>query len=234
MKRILPILFVASAVVVVFCQSSEEGAPSEDEAGLANTQAELHSDAAGPSEDPRQSGLESATDSSASAEADSPTLGLPPGSAAIPQRRPAPPNSAEASGEEARRPTATPSREADSRGGGSPPDPGLPPHRDLMVEAGVREAMFQSFPALGECHQMLRELEPDTPSELTFLFDLVVEHDPEAEFGVPALQSVTAGDMAIDNVACFAEVLEELQVPQPDADEPYSTSLQVSLRTDED
>lgn len=101
-----------------------------------------------------------------------------------------------------------------------------------MADSEVVEDLYQSFPDLVACHRTLIELEPDTPTELTFRFELVVSHQTGGSHGVPALQSVTAGNLSVEDTTCFAEVFEELRVPQPDSGAPYATALQVSLRTE--
>jgi hypothetical protein len=186
MKRIVPIVLVAAALVAVFL------GPSDEPTALPESASEVAAVVETP-EPAYNAPIRQAHD-----EREPVFLGLPPGSAALPQR----------------------------------PETLMPPQRDLMADADVVEAMYFNFPDLGECHRILRELEPTTPSELTFLFELIVERDPEAEFGAPRLQSITAGDLAIEEVACFAEVLEELPVPQPETGERYAASLQVSMRTD--
>ena len=221
-KRLLPIAIVGAATLAVFFSPSESEIEPGPESPAGVTEAVQ-------------------TPTSTVREAEPTALALPPGAAALPQRPVAElgveeTNAAadEPNPEEGLvgRPTATTNREAARPTTADSTDPGFPPQRDLMADADVVQAMYFSLPGLGECHRMLRELEPATPLELTFVFDLVVERDRESEFGIPSLQSVSADDLTLDDVACFADVLQELRVPQPDG-ERYSTSLQVTLRTDE-
>lgn len=112
---------------------------------------------------------------------------------------------------------------------------------DILEDEHVRERLQALLPDLGECHRMLMEVDPDAPPYLLALFELRVTTDPEdPDRGLPQLQSITAGDLVVDDMACFAEVLEEAELPPPeplDTDDLhpfYSVALQFDLRSDDE
>ena len=146
-------------------------------------------------------------------------LGMPRGAAAIPQRPPA-----------STRESPSPNSQTQPNRGGTE----RPPFRDLTAEPEVVDEIVQNVSALSECHRLLCEREPSTPSQVTYHFELTVEANSGADFGSPRLRSVRADDTPLLDFSCFRQVFGSFRVPQPENDEGYSASLEVSLRTDSD
>lgn len=79
---------------------------------------------------------------------------------------------------------------------------------------------------------MLRELEPVDFTRL--VFELQVTRDPhDAEHGIVELTAVEADDLVLDNVACFAEIVEHLEMPPPaGSDDTLTIRYPVTLNSD--
>lgn len=106
------------------------------------------------------------------------------------------------------------------------------PWRDVFADPDLAQQIGRSIPDLAECHRLLMELDDTVPSELAMRFEATVVPDPDApDRGRVELQYVNAPDLAIDDIACFAEVFDGIEIEAPD-DDGYAFRAEASTRVE--
>ena len=81
---------------------------------------------------------------------------------------------------------------------------------------------------------MLLELLPEAPQPFDALIEIWVRPDPnDPERGLPEVHSIAIGELMVEDVACFVEAIEDLDLPPPEADESvYATRVRATLDAD--
>ena len=110
-----------------------------------------------------------------------------------------------------------------------------PPMRDIMEDDDLAEALLEALPEISRCQEMLLELLPEAPDPFDANIEIWVRADPDdPDFGIPEVHSISIGELVIDDVACFVEAIEEVDVPPPDESEGdlYATQVRATLSAD--
>ena len=102
---------------------------------------------------------------------------------------------------------------ADSDGAPVRPSSG-PPQANPELRDQVRDAFREVRGSLAECYLLLLSLEPDAEDQLVFML-LVEAHPDEPESSVVTLEGIRSSQLEIDDVSCFADVVDEFDFPPP-------------------
>ena len=82
---------------------------------------------------------------------------------------------------------------------------------------------------------MLLDLFPEAPDPFDANIEIWVRANPDdPDRGIPEVHSISIGELVIEDVACFVEAIEELDVPPPDESEGelYATRVRATLAAD--
>lgn len=81
----------------------------------------------------------------------------------------------------------------------------------------IRQAFTDFSPEFRVCYELLLELEPEASDRL--VFSLNVTADPEDETrGVVELVSISSSSLVLEDTACFAEAIVNIELPPPPPD----------------
>lgn len=126
-------------------------------------------------------------------------------------------------------------RPADSPGAGQPPslqandrdgrvdesdgaerdDPsGDPPNQQERFVQGIRDGFAEGTPGFVGCYEMVLEARDVEVDQLIFEILATTSLD-EPEFAELSLQSISAGELQLEELECFADVIETLSFPAP-------------------
>ena len=104
-----------------------------------------------------------------------------------------------------------------------------------MEDDDLAEALLEALPEISRCQEMLLELLPEAPDPFDANIEIWVRADPDdPDFGIPEVHSISIGELVIEDVACFVEAIEEVDVPPPDESEGdlYATQVRATLSAD--
>jgi hypothetical protein len=114
-----------------------------------------------------------------------------------------------------------------------PPNAPTPPPSTIEADRNqLRNAIQGGFqdirPDLLECYELLRDLEPNAADRL--VFELTVTADPDdPERGVTELNAIRSGSFVVEDLACFAEAVGDIEMPPPNDEPSYQVNYPVVL-----
>lgn len=107
----------------------------------------------------------------------------------------------------------------------------LPADTDAL-RRDIRGGFAELRPQLRTCYELLLALDPEAEDRIVFHLEVTADPD-DAEHGLIELQAIDSAQLQIDDVSCFAELIDELEVPPPaDPDGFYAISYPVVLDAD--
>jgi hypothetical protein len=107
----------------------------------------------------------------------------------------------------------------------------LPADTDAL-RRDIRGGFAELRPQLRTCYELLLALDPEAEDRIVFHLEVTADPD-DAEHGLIELQAIDSAQLQMDDVSCFAELIDELEVPPPaDPDGFYAISYPVVLDAD--
>lgn len=86
-----------------------------------------------------------------------------------------------------------------------------------MVET-IRDEFNAVVPGIRQCYELLLALEPEASDRLIFALRVTADPD-DPERGIVDLEGIESGEFVLEDLACFAEVVDAIELPPPGGDE---------------
>ena len=78
----------------------------------------------------------------------------------------------------------------------------------------IQDAFRADLDELRGCYEVLLELEPDLADRI--VVSLTIDQADSGDYGVATLDAIESGEMDIEHLICFADVISEMQFPTPE------------------